>query len=331
MLNFLMLVSIAVASKCLPYQCAPEDYKMPEGYCANSYNNTFFLKPCQNSENCDLTTGKCYTPQAIIESFAYPGESCKINSDCLMQNCSQGICQGYEQGHSCIEHENCSPGLRCYQNICIRQIDMTESGCIDDHDCINSAGCNISPGNIEGTCLGYLTVSIGIDVSDCSGGVSYLCKTGECLKSTKFGNYGTCKTSTTSVNSIPVICNDFTICTGTDGVYSYTGYCECGYNVNGASYCSLFNGDLPGQTYYNTWQKALVASNGVCNTVRRFSTACLKQTENYNKVILSTWGFVMYPQMQNNDACVIEMITYDGYEISFSMWLSIIGISLISL
>ena len=313
MLIIVFFLAIAESSTCYPYQCAPSDYKMPQGFCATSYNGTFFLLPCESTQECDLSTGLCISSPAVAPSLNYPGESCTTNSTCASNNCASGICVGVSIGGTCQADEDCNPALRCNNSTCVKQLDVTESGCIDDNDCINSAMCNSTDGSVAGTCLGYLSVAIGLVVSDCVGGTSYLCKTTECSKIALFNSAGVCKVNTVSLNNLPVACTSYLNCTGSDGTYQTNSDCTCGYNANGTSYCQLFGGDLPAQVYFNVWQTALTASISVCNTARRYTSACLMKTGYYTQVMVATWNYLYYPQMQNNDLCIREMINYQGY------------------
>lgn len=325
MLFVILLGNTVSSSTCSPYLCAPADYNMPSGYCATSYNHSFFLKPCSGSEVCNLNTGLCEDPAVDPGSINYPGEPCGQNSDCSTSKCVSSTCTGTASGGYCAENEDCNPGLRCFESVCTKQIDVTQTGCVDDYDCINTAGCNFQGNSLEGTCLNYFSVDIGQVVSDCSGGVSNLCKTSECTLTNKFQTSGICKMSTTSVNTTPVQCRSYLDCVGTDNKYSYTSDCDCGYNANGTSYCKLFSGDLNAQIYYNTWKNALVASIGACNTVRRFSDECLKKIGYYDSILIASWNYYMYPEMQNNDACVSQMITYDGYSHDTAQWILVLA------
>ena len=316
---FFILAPVLSNATCYPYQCAPSDYTMPKNYCAVSYNGTFFLEPCSSSsEICDLTTGKCKESSPVDPTLNYPGEICDSNSDCSSNVCTSNICIGKSVDESCAHHEDCNPGLRCYQSVCQKQLDITVYGCIDDYDCVNYASCNKTT-SYMGTCYSYFSVSIGETVTDCHSGLSYLCSSAECSKIPVFGNYGVCKTATISDYTIPTDCTSNLNCTGSDGTYEYTSECRCGYNNNGTSYCSLFSGDLPSLAYFNMWKNALTASAGTCNTARRFSYDCLERTGYYKKVMMATWDYLYYPEMQNNDDCVMSMINYEGYDIDLSL------------
>lgn len=310
----LFLLSFAVdAMKCYPYQCAPSDFKMPKGYCSNSYNQTFFLQPCASTQTCNIYTGLCKNPSPEPATISYPGEPCMTSDDCTSGKCAGNYCLGALLNELCADDEDCNPGMHCLASTCRKQLDVLEQGCINDYDCVNTAMCNSTGGNLAGTCLNYLSVSTGLVVDDCVGGVSHLCKTTECSKMATFGTLGICKASSVSVGALPVACTSYTNCTGYDGSIYTTSFCSCGYNNKGTAYCGLFSGDLPTQTYYSTWQKALVASNNQCNTARRYSDACLKKIGYYSQIMIATWNYYMYAEMQNNDNCVKEIITSQGY------------------
>ena len=334
MLNFFVVAfvinSVPDKKTCSPYKCAPADYKMPSSYCSVSYNRTFFLSPCSSNEVCDLDTGKCLKKPQDQVYLKYPGEKCDKNVDCVYQVCANSTCKGLEQGQMCLSHEQCGPGMRCHEDKCQKQLDVTSSGCFSDYDCINSAGCNQGLNSIVGVCVGYFTVPIGQIVSDCITGTSYLCKTAECEPFSLLGSYGKCKLSITSSRPIPTLCSNSTECSGSDGIKKLNSMCVCGYNPAGQGYCEVFKGDLPGLQFFATWQKALISSLGVCNTMRRFSQDCLRSIGKYAEVLRATWNFYYFPLVQNNDECTQEMITYDAYIIDdFTEWMQV-GLAIIA-
>lgn len=320
---FFLLFYCANTLQCNTYQCAPKAFTFPNDLsCFNQTNTTVYLQPCPTGKICNLETNLCETKPKPESTPNYPGEYCLYSSTCLSGSCIRNICEGKSFDQPCNDNEDCNPGLRCHQKICTNTLLSGQSGCVNDYDCANSAGCNISSTTGIGTCLEYLSVSTGSIVSDCSGGQSRLCKTSECAKTGKFGTYGTCKVATQSVDYLPVKCTDNLNCTGTDGKSMYTGICSCGYNANGTAFCNPFNGDLPGVAYYLSWKNALNASVGVCNTLRRFSSECLQKTGFLAKITSTSWNFLFYPQIQNNDPCVEETVNYEYYgEISFAGFL----------
>lgn len=318
MLLIFLLSLHASAMTCQKYGCPSVGVTFASlSACTNQTKSFISLRSCSTGQTCNLSTGNCTTTATSV-SANYPGEVCTISTDCVSANCTNQICIGKALNAVCTDDGNCNPGLRCLNSKCQSQLNIGQTGCYNDYDCVNSAGCNVTTDGSLGTCLEYLSVSTGLTVTDCSGGVSRLCKSSECYKTASFGSYGVCKLATQSIASLPTNCSSNTDCLGTDGKYTYTGTCTCGYNSNGTAYCNPFNGDLPGQAYYQSWKNAINAS-AVCNTVRRFSTSCLARTGFLNKVTQMTWGFLMYPLIQNNDLCVQEVITSEYYEpISFA-------------
>jgi hypothetical protein len=324
MFLLLQIFTLSQSSTCSPYKCAPADYKMPSSYCAVSYNRTFFLSPCNSNQFCDIDSGKCKDSQVKPTLLAYPGEKCLKDLDCVFHICANKTCKGLGVDKTCISHEQCDPGLRCHEDRCQKQLDLTASGCYSEFDCINSAGCNHPVNSLIGTCTAYFSVPIGQIVSDCIAGTSYLCKSAECEPTSLLGNYGKCKVPTASLKNVPVACSDSSECFGSDGVKKVASMCICGYNPTGSSYCQVFKGDLPGLEFFSTWQRSLIASLGVCNTIRRFSEDCLRSINKYSEVLRATWNFYFYPEIQNNDRCVQEMITFEAYEVDdFSVYISI--------
>jgi hypothetical protein len=322
MLLFIVL-GVANSLSCESFGCIPSSAKLSSGTCASSINETVYIQECSNGQVCNLNTSLCEDPEPESIGIRYPGESCKASTDCYSNVCTNKICTGYSAGASCELDEDCNPGLRCSDSVCARVLNEGESGCEDDYDCINSAGCNLI--GKTGICTKYLSVSIGSYVSDCSGGSSLLCKSAECYKSNTFATTGVCKPATVSVSELPVACTADLDCVGSDNKFEYTGDCSCGYNNKATAYCSPFNGDMPGLVYYQSWKNALNASEGVCNTVRRFDPGCLEQTGYYKKITQVTWEFYNYPEIQNNDICVESMINYEYYDIlSFGSYIGII-------
>lgn len=312
-LYLFIILHLSDSIVCNPYQCAPAEFKMPSNFCSVSYNNTFFLAPCDTSHYCEIPTGQCQKIPSNLPQPQYPGEPCTKSSDCTTNSCVQSICKGLSSNSTCLSHEECDPGLRCYKESCQKQLDVTDMNCFNDFDCINSAGCNLPQWSMTGTCTAYFSVPVGQLVSDCIEGVSYLCKSSECKKIGKFGNFGYCKASFISVKPSPVKCTSSNDCKGTDGLIEDLSDCICGYNSAGNAYCEVFSGDLPALEYFETWQKALVQSLGRCNTVRRFEKDCLLAVGKFNEVLRATWKYQYYPLVQNNDQCVKEMITYEAY------------------
>ena len=76
-------------------------------------------------------------------------------------------------------------GLYCYAAACTKQLEVGDLGCLEDGDCVNSAGCDASSSvnrdlNI---CKSYITVDDYESFAGCSkeGEVNYMCKSHFCI------------------------------------------------------------------------------------------------------------------------------------------------------
>ena len=312
MFFFISILLKAISITCPSYSCPPAGFTFKDSStCMQERNTSIYLQSCPSGTVCNSETSVCGPPESSYE-LGYAGDRCTSNSKCSSFSCVSGTCEGKNLNSSCSDHEDCNPGLRCSQSgICINLIQIGQSGCTDDYECANNAGCNVT--GSTGTCIEYFSQPIEAFVNDCNNGVSKLCKTAECIKLPKFSLLGKCKIATQSLNSIPNNCSSNIDCKGTDGVDFFTGFCSCGFNANRNAYCSPFPGDMPGLAYYSVWKNALGASVGICNTLRRFSESCLELIGFKERVLEVTWGYVYYSQIQNNDACVKNVLTEDYY------------------
>jgi uncharacterized secreted protein with C-terminal beta-propeller domain len=87
---------------------------------------------------------------------------------------------------------------------------------------------------------------------------------------------------------------------------------------------------MPGLSYYSVWKSALNASVASCNTLKRFSESCLQVIGFDERVLQATWGYIYYSQIQNNDACVKNVLTEDYYGSDDSgLWLIVGGLMLL--
>lgn len=76
-----------------------------------------------------------------------------------------------------MTHDECNPGLRCYNGRCYNQIETGNSGCSDDFDCKNDAGCDV------GVCKKLFSVKNRDWVSACLGSqTNYMCSSGFCYE-----------------------------------------------------------------------------------------------------------------------------------------------------
>mmetsp|Transcript_14071 Transcript_14071/g.14130 ORF Transcript_14071/g.14130 Transcript_14071/m.14130 type:complete len:134 (+) Transcript_14071:597-998(+) len=89
--------------------------------------------------------------------------------------------------------------------------------------------------------------------------------------------------------------------------------CMCGMNPEGASYCTLFPGDLIYAhliTVITNWINSEMSDR--CNTVRRLSTYCISQfwdKPNSEELFLYYYRTYFYPYIQGNDNCIKDIFT----------------------
>lgn len=316
---------------CGAYACASNSKSKPEKESCiwSNTSNSYNLWPCSSGYTCNLTSTAC-TKNTEKLVYVNVGEACNSNSLCLVGVCTNDVCKGFGQNKTCTSHDQCDPGLRCYDgnNTCQPQIQVGQTGCKSYLDCVNWASCNTTGSSQKGTCIEYASVQLGKAVSDCVGGFSYLCSFGACTKSTLFSSIGTCIYPPVSLLPNPKSCTSSSQCTGSSGGQIVTSSCDCGLNANGTSYCAPFLGDLPGQTLIQTWKKALMLA-GACNTAHRSSDGCMAKAGMLKNTTQATLGYYSYSLYQNNDNCV-RLVLNNDYWMASSMILpfSILFLSL---
>ena len=281
--------------------------------------NSFAINPCDSQSNypyCDYTKAEnskwrnitCGpTPIVIVR---YPGESCKVNTDCLSESCTNFICDGTAQGGACSSSSECDIGLYCvskdFKFTCQPLIQAYNFGCGSDYDCVQYSGCQYTSSGPPGTCIPYFSLAIG-QVTPCNNGVSLLCSTGACYGS---GFTGTCALAPTSSLPLGTSCNYNGQCNGKNAQrQTFAGTCTCGYNNQGLSYCNPFLGDAPGIAYLKEMKKYYKAGGAVnsCQTTRRFSPDCYASfSSTFESVYLN---FTQMPLFLGNDQCVKSVYT----------------------
>ena len=213
----------------------------------------------------------------------------------------------------CKSSSECDVGLYCksvnYVFTCQPLLQAYQNGCGSDYDCENYCGCVYTALGPPGTCIPYFSLAIGQPVHCSNTGISYLCQSGACFPSNN-NIIGLCTYAPVSTSPIPASCTSSSSCTGQNSLQqTFQGTCTCGYNNNGASYCSVFVGDPPGVAYLNSLKRIFYHDGPVvnCQTTRRFSDACIKSTLVFNQKLL----FTNYPLYVNNDDCVKSIYTND--------------------
>jgi len=115
-----------------------------------------------------------------------------------------------------------------------------------DTDCVNGAACNVTGTQSKNHCIPYMSIQPHMPVGVCATNqVSNLCSSGYC-QTTGLNTYA-CMAIEPSINYLPMKCGSSVDCRAVSDDYfsdgQLYGTCQCGYNVKGQSYCSLFPGD----------------------------------------------------------------------------------------
>lgn len=269
------------ATSCPIYQCQEDTSKYSLDQCFNVTTTTYFLRPCQNGYSCSSATKNCTWSSVTSTSapFAYLGEPCNYNLDCIFGQCTNKVCTGLEASEVCKSNDQCNPGLFCNSesDMCQEQYTIGQVGCFADTWCENGAGCNTTGLN-PGTCIPYLTLDDYTHIGFCSNNINQMCQSGGCIT---LSGISYCLPSVKSAGNLPVLCSGLkTDCASLpDSKFNNTFYqtCSCGYNNYGASYCGLFPGDQPMIDYVTQLKKWYESTEiKFCNTQERLSLNCMK-------------------------------------------------------
>lgn len=303
------------STTCTKYECAGSKVNMGNSTCILFDGDKYALKSCSEYDETPYCNPEfaghnvICTPTPYSVSKSYPGEYCKKSNNCLYGTCVENACFYKQSGENCTLHEECNPGLYCKATICSELIEIGQTGCTDDYQCVNNAGCD------HGTCKKYFSVGTKEWVNSCpSNHTSYLCESSFCFN-------GLCLDAPESSFSSPKVCGDDGVCISTDyeeseGVLFYSS-CQCGYNSDSNKYCSLFPGDKSYQkllSYYREW----MASSEVlkCNTIRRWTYECISDymdKDTADNIDYYSTISVHYAQIQNADDCVYEIVYPRSY------------------
>ena len=292
---------------CLKYACGNWTNT---GTCLQTNSTNVLIQPCLAPLVCNTTTGLCATNPVPPASPGWPGEACSASNPCAYGNCtSRGICQGAAVGAVCAQHDQCDTGLMCNSTgVCAPLLPGGTAGCRSTFDCDYSSVCNKTFTESTGTCVIRGSVNLGQTVTDCNNSFSLMCGSNACKASNAQQFIGSCSPAIQSAYNMPVGCGQNADCVGTDGTNYYVGSCQCGMNPTGSAYCAPFWNDIPGITLRNTMQLVYGHSDR-CNTVRRYTNACFTATGNLNRMMVASFGFNYYPQLQGNDKCIKAVFT----------------------
>jgi hypothetical protein len=279
---FSILATISTKPCTQKFDCG--DLKAPvctfESLNATDSSVFYQMKPCSditqlcpwaNADPAKNPTINC-TASTPASSTNYPGEPCTADIKCFGGNCTSGVCPGLAENAVCATHSACVVGLSCFNFTSVTNGTCRKQGaegtvCVDDNDCVNTAGCNF-----DGKCKSYFSAKLGETVKYLPGDLSF-CASGEASKS---GNTSVCWNKLNVGNDTTFPCNDSTPCNYLNTADNITtpdsSACACSKGPNGNSYCPLGNG-MPVYQDFVTAQKAYLQRtvDYKCHTLERTS------------------------------------------------------------
>lgn len=297
---------------CPKYQCGTET--LPEDNCMrrDQPNDTYNLQLCTGNKVCVAgmfaNKGYCYDPNPA-ESGGLPGDPCTVNDDCqgAYTTCENQICKGGVTGASCDDQDDCDVGYAC-QNVptnAVCQKMIAVGGACGDYMtnnlCVNGAVCN------NGICVEYFSQPNGAIVDTAS--APSVCMSGYWEVAQERTDKSICRPAPRSPNlPMPIKCDIGTNCYSSDGLYSLP--CACGFNSNGQGYCPIFPGDDLYQNYLKAVKAYATPANvSSCHYLDMGQRACNASEEVFAAVEETLRMAVMYPYLQDNDACVSAIFT----------------------
>jgi len=286
-----------VKGTCARYQC-----KSKQENCASSHKeagviNVTLSDTCDKKFHCDIggkpnevfytdkdfNSKTCTANQKPLPStvLRFPGEDCIKNEDCyttdkvkypdekLVGTCVSGKCQGYKTGEACKETAWCLAGNYCEAEKCA-PLKKETVDCVKTTECQNHLVC------FEKKCQNkYYSQEAGTDVTGkADAPLALLCKYG------KTTSKGVCdfwtSTGTIDKKSDLVSCKEGEKCNYDTKDGPQTKPCECGYNVDGLSYCP--KGDNQSTDKWDKlYQWQAKKFNNKCHSESKYS--CYKDDE----------------------------------------------------
>lgn len=320
---------------CNMYKCKEKHQIFNEDICIYWENSTdtYFVDPCHSSKKeCSsgsASTNVTCTPISSISQFAYPGEYCLKDTDCVSGKCKDEHCDGKDEDEACDFTTDCNPGLFCPHKTgnCTQLMPQDVTGCIDDSQCDYNSVCSPIIGNEDhlNKCIAYFSLDVNDKISSCR--YKYIepqCGTGVCMSveedsdETEEETYkGFCAEVEASYNDPATTkCTyDSKMCLSTSG--KLRTECECGHNPSGDAYCNLHPGDTIYTKYFKYYKRWVESGKSrKCNSARRDTLECMQAHWNsddyidyhYYKYLTENW-----PQLQNNKDCV-NQIYFNEYK-----------------
>lgn len=241
----LAILGFNLASTCPKLQCSnaiPTRYTADPEVCANKTVSptgeiTFRLTNCSSTkQSCNFIYAQNISyckDKADYAAYAYPGESCYYDTNCLSKKCKENICVGALLNETCVQDWNCEPGLFCNKTKCHTLVAEGALCGSNGNKCKNHLTCSL------GKCvlLGSLADGMAADTP-------LACKNYFLLKDDS--GVMRCSIGPTLDSDFTVPCVLGTPCNYTLGDKKYQLPCRCGLTAATTGYCSPGAGKLAG-------------------------------------------------------------------------------------
>jgi len=316
----LFLALLGAGFACPRYQCGANTDVCAAG---DSNSSSYTISPCEDSSQiCPVPSpyanSTCSDTTTPSNGSKYPSESCSSHSECYTGNCTNSVCLGADSGEECIDGGDCNPGLSCFNYTCAPALQVNQTGCTQETDCVNSATCDL----LAKTCIPYFSAPARkfIGDCDCDSNISRTCASNfcVCLQGPNVSK-GVCAGSPVSP-LLPRPCSSSNDCgaIASDG-RTYKSHCTCGYTTYGNSYCSLFPADTPYIQYLSLLQEFIASPklDTSCNVKGRFSPDCIKKVKGnawYTQYRRAELLVNLYPQLQDNQSCIRQTFTREYWQ-----------------
>jgi hypothetical protein len=319
-----------LSETCYEFSCENSVLNSTDDKCIFTNSSSFFVSTCEGELHCEVPgsgqEGYCLKTVTSLETLPYPGESC--TDSCRYGTCEEETCKGKSKETSCSKTQECDVGLSCRENLCLPLIEEDESGCYNDYDCVNNAGCSKINSDGSGKCIKYFSINKGDEVDTCYGNKNLLCESGSC------GLYGknfVCLSELKNSLESPYVCQTSDYCYSESDSFTgikLTNKCRCG--LNGNAYCGLFNGD-PETSDYKTHSRAWIKTQEIhdCHSVRRFSKECIFEMWDSKKhsYLYFEEYIKLYPRVFNAETCLLDVfygefvLREENYDESFQVFI----------
>lgn len=180
---FFALALATDAFTCNKYSCDTV-FKDPNAcmkFDLNGASNQVHLKPCPQDMVCDpaLVKGdEALCAKNYSSPKYYPGEYCRVDSECFSRKCVKDVCEGGAKESVCTEHWQCDKGLRCLNGKCAATLEA-KGRCAAAEECSVNLVCD------NGECVKIGSKKVG-DLASAPGAcVTFYVSGGKCEQAPK--------------------------------------------------------------------------------------------------------------------------------------------------